>query len=336
MKAHVTIKDLARELDISPSTVSRALKDHPDISPETKMRVKELAEQLNYKPNLVAQGLRNSKTNTIGVIVPEFIHFFFSTIISGIENVAYAKGYNVILCQSAENYEREVTDTRALWNSRVDGMLVSLSRHTTKFDHFQELLDEELPIVFFDRVTNQLKTSQVTVDDYMGAYKAVELLIKKGCKNIVHLAGPDTLDISKNRLKGYTDALESNGIKVKREMIKSCPKGTYEESKVITLEILEKHPEVDGIFGCNDMAALGGILALQEKNIPIPEQVRVVGFSDWQLSNLIKPRLTTVSQAGFEMGQEAANILISEIESDDDPVLVKKVINTKLIERETT
>jgi len=294
MKAHVTIKDLARELDISPSTVSRALKDHPDISPETKMLVKDLAERMHYKPNLVAQGLRKSKTNTIGVIVPELIHFFFSTVISGIENIAYARGYNVILCQSAENYDREVTDTNALWNSRVDGMLVSLSRKTTKFDHFQELLDEELPIVFFDRVTDKLKTSQVTVDDYLGAYKAVELLLDKGCKNIVHLAGPETLEISKNRLKGYTDALESRGLKVDKNFIYPCIKGTYEESKALTLQIIEKYPHVDGIFGNNDMAALGSILALQEKNIPIPEQVKVVGFSDWQLSSLIKPGLSTV------------------------------------------
>jgi LacI family transcriptional regulator, galactose operon repressor len=336
MKARVTIKDLARELDISPSTVSRALKDHPDISPETKQLVKELAEEMNYKPNLIAQGLRKSKTNTIGVIVPELVHFFFSTVISGIENVAYARGYNVILCQSAENYEREVTDTRALWNSRVDGMLVSLSRQTTKYDHFQELLDEELPIVFFDRVTDSLKTSQVTVDDYLGAYKAVELLINKGCKKIVHLAGPDTLDISKNRLKGYTDALESNGLKVKKELIYPCAKGTYEESKKLTLEIFNKHPEIDGIFGNNDMAALGSILALQELDVAIPEKVKVVGFSDWQLSSFIKPRLSTVSQAGYEMGQEATSILINEIESSTEPTIVKKVISTKLIERETT
>ncbi len=336
MKAHITIKDLARELDISPSTVSRALKDHPDISPETKRQVKELAERLHYKPNLIAQGLRKSKTNTLGVIVPELIHFFFSTIISGIENIAYARGYNVILCQSDENYEREVTDTRALWNSRVDGMLVSLSRQTTKYDHFQELLDEGLPIVFFDRVTDKLKTSQVIVDDYLGAYKAVELLIGKGCKHIVHLAGPATLDISKNRLKGYADALKSNGFAVRDDFIHACPKGTHEESKALTLKILADHPEIDGIFACNDMAALGSILALQEKGIAIPGKVKVIGFSDWQLSSLIKPRLTTVSQAGYEMGQAAASILIDEIEAKEEPVLVKKVISTKLVERETT
>jgi LacI family transcriptional regulator len=336
MKAHVTIKDLARELDISPSTVSRALKDHPDISPETKRLVKELAEEMNYKPNLIAQGLRKSKTNTIGVIVPELIHFFFSTVISGIENVAYARGYNVILCQSDENYEREVTDTRALWNSRVDGMLVSLSRQTTKYDHFKELLEEELPIVFFDRVTDELKTSQVIVDDYLGAYKAVELLINKGCKNIVHLAGPDTLEISRNRLKGYTDALKSHSLSVDEKLVYPCTEGSHEESKILTHEILKQHPEVDGIFANNDMAALGSILALQELGIAIPDKVKVVGFSDWQLSSLIKPRLSTVSQAGFEMGQEATSILIDEIESSADPVIIKKVISTKLIERETT
>jgi LacI family transcriptional regulator, galactose operon repressor len=336
MKAHVTIKDLAKELDISPSTVSRALKDHPDISPETKRLVKQLAEQMNYKPNLIAQGLRKSKTNTIGVIVPELIHFFFSTVISGIENVAYARGYNVILCQSDENYDREVTDTRALWNSRVDGMLVSLSRQTIKFDHFQELLDEELPMVFFDRITDELKTSQVIVDDYLGAYKAVELLINKGCKKIVHLAGPENLEISKNRLKGYSDALESHDLVVDQQYIYPCAEGTYEESKAITLDFMKEHPEVDGIFGNNDMAALGSILALQEMNIDIPDKVKIVGFSDWQLSSLIKPRLSTVSQAGYEMGQVATSILIDQIESSADPVFIKKVISTKLIERETT
>ncbi len=338
MKAHVTIKDLARELNISPSTISRALKDHPDISPETKRVVKELAAKLNYRPNLVAQGLRKSKTNTIGVIIPEFIHFFFSTIVSGIEDVAYAKGYNVILCQSAETYEREVTDTRALWNSRVDGMLVSISKETTDYNHFQELLNEGLPMVFFDRVTDQLQASQVVVDDYQGAFNAVEHLISKGCKKIVHLAGPKNLEISKNRLNGYKDCLKKYGLPHNDELVVRCPEGTYEESKRFTHILLNNHPDIDAVFGCNDMAALGAILAVKEKGIAIPEQMKIIGFSDWQLSNLIEPRLTTVSQAGFEMGQAAANILIDEIESKDDQPgqLVKKVISTKLIERDTT
>lgn len=337
MKAHITIKDLAKELGISPSTVSRALKDHPDISPETKKVVKALADKLNYRPNLLAQGLRISKTNTIGVIIPEFIHFFFSTIVSGIEDIAYSKGYNVILCQSAETYEREVTDTRALWNSRVDGMLVSISKETTSYNHFQELLDEGLPMVFFDRVTKNLEASQVIVDDYMGAYNAVEHLISKGCKKIVHLAGPRNLEISKNRLNGYKDCLKKYNIKFSEDLVVRCPEGTYEESKRFTNILLNNVKDIDGVFGCNDMAALGAILAVKEKGIKIPEQIKIIGFSDWQLSNLIEPRLSTVSQAGFEMGQAAATILIDEIETDDDKIThVKKVISTKLIERDTT
>lgn len=337
MKAHITIKDLARELNISPSTISRALKDHPDISPQTKKVVKALAEKLKYRPNLLAQGLRKSKTNTIGVIIPEFIHFFFSTIVSGIEDVAYAKGYNVILCQSAETYEREVTDTRALWNSRVDGMLVSISKETTKYDHFKELLDEGLPMVFFDRVTKKLDASQVIVDDYNGAFNAVEHLISKGCKKIVHLAGPRNLEISKNRLNGYKDCLEKYNIKFDDNLVIRCPEGTYEESKRFTNILLNNTKGIDGVFGCNDMAALGAILAVKEKGIKIPEEIKIIGFSDWQLSNLIEPRLSTVSQAGFEMGQAAATILIDEIEADDDKVThVQKVISTKLIERDTT
>ncbi len=337
MKAHITIKDLARELNISPSTISRALKDHPDISPETKRIVKELAKKLKYRPNLLAQGLRKSKTNTIGVIIPEFIHFFFSTIISGIENIAYAKGYNVILCQSAETYEREVTDTRALWNSRVDGMLISISKQTTEYNHFQELLDEGLPMVFFDRVTNKLKTSQVIVDDYNGAFNAVEYLISKGCKKIVHLAGPKNLEISKNRLNGYKNCLKKHDIKFDESLVVRCPEGTYEESKRFTNILLNSTKNIDGVFGCNDMAALGAILAIKEKGIKIPKEVKIIGFSDWQLSSLIEPRLTTVSQAGFEIGQAAATILIDEIETDDDKVKhVQKVISTKLIERDTT
>ncbi len=337
MKAHITIKDLAKELGLSPSTISRALKDHPDISPETKRVVKELAEKLKYRPNLLAQGLRNRKTNTIGVIIPEFIHFFFSTIVSGIEDVAYAKGYNVILCQSAETYEREVTDTRALWNSRVDGMLISISKETTQYNHFQELLDEGLPMVFFDRVTNKLDASQVIVDDYLGAFNAVEHLVSKGCKKIVHLAGPKNLEISKNRLNGYKDCLEKYNIKFDENLVIRCPKGTYEESKRFTGILLNSIEGVDGVFGCNDMAALGAILAVKEKGIKIPDEIKIIGFSDWQLSNLIEPRLSTVSQAGFEMGQAAATILIDEIEADDDKVThIKKVISTKLIERDTT
>ena len=336
MKAHVTIKDLAKELDISPSTVSRALKDHPDISPETKEQVQELARKWNYVPNLLAQGLRQSKTNSIGVIVPELVHFFFSTVISGIENVAYARGYNVILCQSAENYEREVIDTIAMRNSRVDGMIVSLSKNTNDFSHFKELIDDGMPLVFFDRVTDSLNASQVVVDDYEGAFNAVELLISKGCKKIAHLAGPASLDISIRRKQGYIDALNKHGIEVSDDLIVICEEGTYDEGKLKSSLLFRSQPDIDAFFGVNDMAALGSMLAMQDLGVNVPGQVKVVGFSDWQLSALIKPRLTTVSQAGFEMGQASAEILINQIESKDEISIEKRIIPTKLVERETT
>ena len=189
----VTIKDIARELGISPSTVSRALKDHPDISPETKKAVNELADKLNYQPNIVALSLRQSKTNTIGVIIPEIVHFFFSTVISGIEDVAYSAGYNVIITQSNESLQREKTDIKALFNSRVDGMLISLSRETSNFEHIDSILAKGVPMVFFDRVYDTANASKVIVDDLSGAKDATQHLIDQGCKRIAHLEGPPNL-----------------------------------------------------------------------------------------------------------------------------------------------
>ena len=335
MKSQVTIKDLARELNISPSTVSRALKDHPDISPETKNVVKALAEEMNYQPNLLAQGLRKSKTNTIGVIVPEFIHFFFSTVLAGIEDVAYSQGYHVMVTRSAEEFEREVANVKALWNSRVDGLLVSLSKETVSFDHLQDVMDNGLPVVMFDRTSEQLNCSRVVVDDHDGSFNAVELLIAKGCRKIVHLAGPEALGISDERLRGYLDCLAKHNIERDVNLVVRCGGSGYEESKARTTELINKIDGIDGIFANHDMAALGAILALQEQGIQVPEQVKVVGFSDWQLSHLIKPQLTTVSQHGFKMGQEAAHLLIEEIESEI--ILgVNKVLKTTLIEREST
>ena len=227
----VTIKDIARELGISPSTVSRALKDHPDISPKTKKVVNELAERLNYQPNIVALSLRQSKTNTIGVIIPEIVHFFFSTIISGIEDVAYSAGYNVILAQSNESEAREMSDLKALFNSRVDGLLMSVSRETSTYDHIEAILAKGMPIVFFDRVYNNPKLSKVIVDDFAGAKEATLHLIRQGCRRIAHLEGPPNLEISKQRLEGYRQALEENGIPFSKELVVICPSGTIEEGK---------------------------------------------------------------------------------------------------------
>ena len=333
--SQVTIKDLARELGISPSTVSRALKDHPDISPDTKKAVKELAQKLNYQPNIIALSLRQSKTNTIGVIIPEITHFFFSTVISGIEDIAYDKGYNVIISQSNESYDREVSDLRALFNSRVDGLLISVSRETTNFDHFTSVFERGMPMVFFDRVADKLDTSRIIVDDADGAYQATNHLIEQGCKHIAHIAGPDNLLITKKRADGYIKALGDHNAIVDPDFIKYANLGGIEESKEITLKWLKGKKKPDGIFCSNDLAAVGALQAARELKIKVPEELAIIGFSNWQITSLTDPPLSTVDQPGYEMGRQAAELLIKEIESGENEFIEPQVITlpTKLVIR---
>ncbi len=336
----VTIKDIARELGISPSTVSRALKDHPDISPETKRLVNELADKLNYQPNIVALSLRQSKTNTIGVVIPEIVHFFFSTIISGIEDVAYSAGYNVILAQSNESQSREITDMKALFNSRVDGMLMSVSRETTNFDHIESIISKGVPIVFFDRVYNSPQASKIIVDDFTGAKDATIHLIEHGCKRIAHLEGPPNLEISKHRLNGYMEALKEHNIAFNKDLVVSCPSGTIEEGRAATEILLALKNRPDAIFATNDPAAMGAMQAIKACGLKIPKDIAVVGFSNWVFSSLLDPPLTSVDQPGFEMGQEAAKLLIRQIEkqdkNDQDFEPETKVLKTRLVIRESS
>jgi LacI family transcriptional regulator len=336
----VTIKDIARELGISPSTVSRALKDHPDISPETKRLVNELADKLNYQPNIVALSLRQSKTNTIGVIIPEIVHFFFSTVISGIEDVAYSAGYNVILAQSNESQAREITDIKALFNSRVDGMLMSVSRETTNFEHIESIISKGVPIVFFDRVYNSPQASKIIVDDFTGAKEATLHLIEQGCKRIAHLEGPPNLEISKHRLDGYKEALAEHKIPFNKDLVASCPSGTIEEGRAAAEKLLTLKSRPDAIFATNDPAAMGAMQAIKAAGLKIPKDVAVVGFSNWIFSSLLEPPLTSVDQPGFEMGQEAAKLLIRQIEKQDkddqDYEPETKILKTRLMVRESS
>ncbi|MBS1680138.1 MAG: LacI family DNA-binding transcriptional regulator [Bacteroidetes bacterium] len=336
----VTIKDIARELGISPSTVSRALKDHPDISVETKKAVNALAEKLNYQPNIVALNLRQRKTNTIGVIIPEIVHFFFSTIISGIEDVAYQAGYNVILAQSNESYQREVTDMKALFNSRVDGMLLSLSRETMNFDHIESIIARGVPIVFYDRMYDTPQCSKVIVDDYSGANEAVLHMIDQGCERLAHLMAAPNLKISIDRLKGFEDALKENNMTPNPEWIVECRSGTFEEGKRATKKLLSMPNPPDAIFANNDPMAMGAMMAIKEKGLRIPQDIAVVGFSNWFFGELMDPSLTTVDQPGFEMGQEAARLLIRQIEMKEknkgEPSPETKTLKTKLVVRNSS
>ncbi len=337
--SQVTIKDIARELGISPSTVSRALKDHPDISKETKKLVHALAEKLNYQPNIVALNLRQKKTNTLGVIIPELVHFFFSTVISGIEDVAYQAGYSVILAHSNESYEREKTDIKALFNSRVDGMLISLSRETRNFEHIESIIAKGVPIVFYDRMYNNPSTSNVIVDDYVGAKEAVEHLIDQGYKRIAHLEGAPGLLISQDRKRGYMDALLEHQMTIKDSFIQECPSGNQEDGYQVTKKLLAMSLPPDAIFANNDPMAIGAMIAIKEKRIKIPQDIGLVGFSNWSVGSLIDPPLTTVDQPGFEMGQEAARLLIRQIEvadKDQEPQPETKILKTKLIVRDSS
>ncbi len=338
----VTIKDIAKELGISPSTVSRALKDHPDISVKTKKAVNELAEKLNYQPNVVALSLRQSKTNTIGVIIPELVHFFFSTVISGIEDVAYGAGYNIIITQSNESLQREVSDIKALFNSRVDGMLISISRETTNFDHIESTLSRGVPMVFFDRVYNPEKNCTVIVDDKSGAKEATRHLIEQGCKRIAHLEGPPNLEITKQRLEGYLEALAEANLPVDKDLIVTCSLGTIDEGKIAAKQLLELPNPPDGIFASNDPVAMGAIPAIKEKGLRIPEDIALIGFSNWFFSSMMDPPLSSVDQPGFEMGQEAARMLIDRIEknakgNDDEEFPPEtKILKTRLVVRHSS
>jgi len=328
--SQVTIKDIAKALSISPSTVSRALKDHPDISPETKKAVKDLAEELNYQPNSIALSLRQRKSNTIGVIIPEIVHFFFSTVISGIEDVAYSAGYSVIVSQSNESYEREVMDTQALFNNRVDGMLISMARDTTKYDHFESMLKKGMPLVFFDRICDPLKTSKVIVDDFDGAFQATEHLIKQGFQRIAHLGGPASLLISKQRLEGYKAALKQYNVPIDESLILTDHSSEDDQNaKEITSMLLDSPTPPDALFAINDIAALGAMMAVKEKGLSIPKDFAIVGFSNWRFTSMTDPAMTTIDQPGFKMGQEAARLLIKEIEAGDDEVIEPETITLK-------
>ncbi|WP_297337857.1 LacI family DNA-binding transcriptional regulator [Algoriphagus sp.] len=310
-----TIKDIAKELNVSSSTVSRALKDYPGISDQTKRKVKELAEKLNYRPNAIALSLRKSRSFTIGVIIPEVVHFFFSTVISGIEEVAYARGYNVILTQTNEKLVREKSSIDTMLSNQIDGFLVSYSKETEDFEHFSKLLDQGYPIVFFDRVPAIPHAINVMVDDYQGAYDAVTHLIHQGYERIAHLAGPKSLMISKERERGYRDALTNHGIEINSDYIIECPVGTDDESQRITQELFQHiKPRPDAFFANNDMAAVGAMLACKAMGLQIPEDVGIVGFSNWQFCSMIDPSLSSVAQPGFNMGAKATEILLDIIE----------------------
>lgn len=336
MKTHqVTIKDLAKILNISVSTVSRALKNHPDISAETKQNVKELALKLKYEPNALALNLRRKKTNTIGVIIPEIVHHFFSSVISGIEDVAYDLGYNVMVCQSNESYEREVINAQALLSNRVDGVLISVSKTTHDFDHFRNFISQGIPVVFFDRICPDIMTDRVITNDEGGAFLATEFLINKGCKHIAHFAAPQNLLIAQGRLTGYQRALKQYGYEYTPKLVLHCD--TRELALEKTIHFFENNPQVDGLFAVNDSTAITAMQMIQKMGKNVPADVSVVGFGDGPIALITYPTLTTIEQKGYEMGTEAIDLLLHRIENENvSDSFQTKVLTPTLIAREST
>ncbi len=335
--ADVSLKSIAKQLNLSISTVSRALHNHPDISKETKNRVLNLASELDYHINSIAQGLKKKRTNTIGVIVPEIKHDFFAEVISGIEEITYNAGFAIVVCESDEDVNREILNTRALASNRVAGLLVSVSQSTTDCNHFKLLQKKGIPIVFFDRVIDNIEVSKVLVDDYKGAFQIVEYLIQSGYRRIAHIAGPDNISISRERLQGYKEALQQYDYPIDETLIKFGGLNEQDGAKAIrsllNLEILP-----DAVFAVNDPTAFGAYEVIKKQELRIPEDIAIVGFSNSRLSAYIQPKLTTVDQPGYEVGITAAKLLldhINAIESNEVFPSRTEIVNTKLIIRQS-
>ena len=325
-KGRVTIKDIARELNIAPSTVSRALNDHPAIKKETKDAVKALAEALDYQPNLLALNLLQKKSNTIGVIVPEITGHFFSAIITGIQDVIVDSEYNIMICLSNESYEEELTIVKRLSKIQIDGVLVAPSSETKNFDHFRRLQKSGIPVVVFDRDCPGLEADKVLVDDYFGAFQAVDYLIGTGCKKIAHLGGPLNLSTTEQRLQGYLDALEKNKVSIKRDHIVHVPGFSHKDAVKATKRLLELTERPDAIFAYNDKIAISAMHIAKKTGLQIPDEVSVIGFDDEPHSSFITPSLSTVWQPVYSMGMLSARILLSHLKNQNTALDFRKEV----------
>ncbi len=332
--SNVTIKDIARILGISPSTVSRALKDHPDISQATKDQVNNLAKEMNYRPNPIALSLRNRRSNVIGVVIPEIVHYFFSSVISGIEKVAGEHGYSVMVSQSGESYEKEVEVCSTFQHSIIDGILISVSKETDEFSHLQKFEEEGIPVVFFDRMIEEFESDRVLINDYEGAYKATEHLIVEGRRRIIHFAGPKNRLISKNRLKGYLEAHKNNGVVIDDSLVIYCD--NFDSALTETQRIIDSGVKFDAIFTVNDFTAAGVLKTLQKNGVKVPNDVSVIGFGNDYIAEMIEPTLTTVSQPGFTMGERAMQMLIDRIKNEKSNPAQTEVLPTSLVLRNST
>ena len=337
LKPKITLKHIAKELDVSISTVSKALKNSEEISRDTKEKIQAFAKLYNYKPNNIAISLKNKRTKNIGVILPDIVHHFFTTVVRGIENYANAKGYNVIVCLSDESFDKEVINMEMLANGSIDGFIMSLSAGTEKkkdFNHLKEVTDQGIPIVLFDRVTDAIDCDKVLIDDMQGAYNATKKLLDEGRRKIALLTTEDFFSVSRNRNKGYEKALKDFGLDLDENFVLRLPFMDIDENKISNF-LDGIHP--DAILSVNEIFGIYGMRVIQRKGLRVPEDVSIIGFTDGLLAKHANPSLTSVAQHGEKMGEIAAKMLIERVENENEEVgYSTKIIEPTLIERDST
>ncbi|NRR90132.1 LacI family DNA-binding transcriptional regulator [Winogradskyella undariae] len=347
MRKKITLKQIARELDVSISTVSKALKNSKEISADTIQKVQAFAKLYNYRPNNIALSLKNRKTNTIGIIIPEIVHHFFSKVIRGVELVANKRGYNVIIGLSNESFSKEVINMEMLANGSIDGFILSMSKETLlqqDYHHYNETMNQGMPIVMFDRVVSEIKCDKVIVDDFNGAKNAVQKLISNNCEHIALITTKDYVSVGRLRTQGYLEALEENKITPQAELILKMDDTLDYEVHLEKLEdeieqLFNAHKEIDGVFAVNELYALSAMKVARRMGLNVPNDIQVIGFTDGVLSKHSTPSLTTVSQHAQLMGERAADLLIDKIEKEfeaEEEQFQTIVINTELVEREST
>ncbi|KQB38269.1 LacI family DNA-binding transcriptional regulator [Flavobacterium aquidurense] len=338
MKAKATLKQIAKELGVSVSTVSKALNDSPEISEQTKVKIKEYAKLKNYKPNVIGLNLKNRKTKTIGVIIPNILNSFFAKVFSGIEKVADKKGYNVITCISNESLEKEIHTLEMLSNGTIDGFILSVSEEAQKlqdYSHFSAIINDGTPIVMFDRIADEVECDKVVVDDFDSALNSTQHLINLGCKNIALISSVDNLSVGKLRADGYLKALTDNNIPVNEKIILRTDSEDDMKAKIDTIF----DNKIDAIFALDENDSVAALRVSLKKGYKVPEDISIIGFADGILaSRRLSPSLTTVSQHGIEIGEVAAKQLIKRLEESEEETSDYEtiVIKTKLKEREST
>ncbi|MES2775285.1 MAG: LacI family DNA-binding transcriptional regulator [Bacteroidota bacterium] len=334
MEKPATIKDIARKLNISLSTVSRAMRNAPDVNVDTRRAVQALSEEMSYQPNKLALSLKQRQTHNIGVIVPN-LDYVLSTMVKGIDEVALEAGYTVMVCQSNESFGREIVNTRRLLDSLVDGFIISVSSETKVFDHFKKIQEKKMPMVVFDRVTPFLKAPGVRIDNADGGFQATEHLIEQGYKRIAILAGPKNLGVSNQRVEGYLNALKKYKMKPDTELIIYCD-FNQDYAYLATKELLNMKKRPDAIFTISDRMAIGAMLAIKEKGLQMPHDIGLVGFNNEPVTGLVTPGISSVEQPCFELGKMAAKLFIETMHNNEDMSEVEEVLKTKLIIRESS